>query len=169
MYGSRRNDCGSMTHKASIDDQGFRRDFEAHAFPAAQFKHRSHLRLAYVYLSEHGTDRAHQLMRQALLSFLAHSGIGASKYHETVTRAWIMAVRHFMNKTPGTQSFKGLVQQHPEMLDPRIMLTHYSAALLFSADARADQRFVESESVIADNILSILCVPLIIKERIAAR
>ena len=36
-----------------------------------------------------------------------------------------------------------------------------------SADARADERFVESESVIAENIISILCVPLIIKERIA--
>ncbi|HEX8173425.1 MAG TPA: sigma 54-interacting transcriptional regulator [Thermoanaerobaculia bacterium] len=42
-----------------------------------------------------------------------------------------------------------------------------SGQSVMSADARADHRFVESESVIADNILSILCVPLIIKERIA--
>jgi Nif-specific regulatory protein len=38
---------------------------------------------------------------------------------------------------------------------------------IMSADARADHRFHASESVIAENILSILCVPLIIKERIA--
>jgi Nif-specific regulatory protein len=38
---------------------------------------------------------------------------------------------------------------------------------VMSADARADERFVESESVIAENIVSILCVPLIIKERIS--
>jgi Nif-specific regulatory protein len=38
---------------------------------------------------------------------------------------------------------------------------------VMSADARADERFVESESVIAENIVSILCAPLIIKERIA--
>src|SRR5205823_6093939 len=42
-----------------------------------------------------------------------------------------------------------------------------SGQSIMSADARADARFVESESVIAENILSILCVPLIIKERIA--
>ena len=42
-----------------------------------------------------------------------------------------------------------------------------SGQSIISADARADQRFVESESVIAENILSILCVPLIIKERIS--
>jgi Nif-specific regulatory protein len=38
---------------------------------------------------------------------------------------------------------------------------------VMSADARADHRFVESESVIAENIVSILCAPLIIKERIS--
>jgi Nif-specific regulatory protein len=42
-----------------------------------------------------------------------------------------------------------------------------SGQSIMSADARADSRFVESESVIAENILSILCVPLIIRERIA--
>ncbi|HXG57597.1 MAG TPA: sigma 54-interacting transcriptional regulator [Thermoanaerobaculia bacterium] len=38
---------------------------------------------------------------------------------------------------------------------------------IMSADARADDRFADSESVIAENIVSILCVPLIIKERIS--
>ncbi|HEX9984695.1 MAG TPA: sigma 54-interacting transcriptional regulator [Thermoanaerobaculia bacterium] len=42
-----------------------------------------------------------------------------------------------------------------------------SGQAVMSADARADDRFVESESVIAENILSIVCVPLIIKDRIA--
>jgi Nif-specific regulatory protein len=42
-----------------------------------------------------------------------------------------------------------------------------SGQSVMSADARADKRFVESETVITENILSILCVPLIIKERIA--
>jgi Nif-specific regulatory protein len=42
-----------------------------------------------------------------------------------------------------------------------------SGQSIMSADARADARFVESESVIAENILSILCVPLIIKDRIS--
>jgi Nif-specific regulatory protein len=42
-----------------------------------------------------------------------------------------------------------------------------SGQAVMSADARADERFLESESVIVDNIVSILCVPLIIKERIS--
>ncbi|HSY51754.1 MAG TPA: sigma 54-interacting transcriptional regulator [Thermoanaerobaculia bacterium] len=42
-----------------------------------------------------------------------------------------------------------------------------SGQSVISADARADERFVESESVIAENIMSILCVPLVIRDRIA--
>lgn len=43
----------------------------------------------------------------------------------------------------------------------------HSGQSIMSADARTDERFTDSESVIAENILSILCVPLIVKERIA--
>jgi Nif-specific regulatory protein len=42
-----------------------------------------------------------------------------------------------------------------------------SGQSVISADARADERFTESESVIAENIMSILCVPVVIRERIA--
>jgi hypothetical protein len=125
-----------MKHTASLEDRNFRRDFESHTFPAAQFRHRAHLRLAYVYLCEHDTDEAHEMMRSAILSFLAHLGADRAKYHETVTRAWIMAVRHFMEKSPGSESFESLAQQHPEMLDSKIMLTHYSAEVLSSPEAR---------------------------------
>ena len=85
-----------MKHLLSVEDQDFRRVFETCKFPPAEFNHRAHIRLAYVYLSEHDTDSAHQLMRSALLSFLEYHGVDVSKYHETVTRAWIIAVRHFM-------------------------------------------------------------------------
>jgi Nif-specific regulatory protein len=42
-----------------------------------------------------------------------------------------------------------------------------SGQSVISADARTDERFVDSESVIAENIMSILCVPLVIRDRIA--
>src|SRR5690349_249569 len=130
-----------MRHQLSVQDQDFRTDFEAHAISPAVFNHRAHLRLAYIYLAEHDTDAAHQLMRRALLSFLNHHGIDTSKYHETMTQAWIMAVRHFMEKTASTASYDAFIEQNPRMLDSKIMLTHYTAEVLFSDQARAG--FVE--------------------------
>src|SRR5262245_61798454 len=127
--------------KLSAGDERFRTEFEACTFPPAEFGHRAHVRLAYIYLAEHDTDTAHQLMRGALLGFLQHHGIDISKYHETITRAWILAVRHFMQTSPDCESSDDFIEKNPLLLDSKIMMTHYSAEVLFSDEARA--KFVE--------------------------
>ena len=132
-----------MKHRVSTQDLDFRTQFESCEFPPALFSHRAHIRLAYVYLTRHDTDAAHQLMQNALLTFLEHHGIDASKYHETMTRAWIMAVRHFMEISPDCDSSEIFIQRNPRMLDSKIMLTHYSAEALLSDEART--RFVEPD------------------------
>jgi hypothetical protein len=130
-----------MNHQLSPEDQAFRAEFEACRFPPAEFHHRAHVRLAYVYLAEHDTDAAHQRMQSALVAFLRHHGIDVAKYHETMTRAWIMAVRHFMERTAASTSAESFIETNPRLLDSKIMMTHYSAEVLFSEEARA--RFVE--------------------------
>jgi hypothetical protein len=130
-------------HSPSDDDRRFRDDFEAGAVPAATFDHRAHVRLAYCYLAEGDADTALERMRTGLLAFLRHHGIAASKYHETITRAWILAVRHFMEISGASASADAFIEANPTLLDAKIMMTHYSAGLLFSDDARA--RFVEPD------------------------
>ena len=132
-----------MKHRVSSEDAAFRLAFEAGRVMPAQFDHRAHVRLAYVFLVELDSDGATAAMRSALNGFLAHHGIPAAKYHETLTRAWILAVRHFMERSPGTLSADELIARSPQLLDNKIMLTHYSASLLFSPEARAD--FVEPD------------------------
>lgn len=41
-----------------------------------------------------------------------------------------------------------------------------SGRSIISADARSDERFVDSETVIAENIVSTLCVPLVIRDNV---
>jgi hypothetical protein len=71
------------------------------------------------------------------------NGIDPGKYHETLTRSWILAVRHFMDRAPAAASADAFIAANPMLLDSKIMLTHYSASVLFSPDARA--RFVEPD------------------------
>jgi hypothetical protein len=82
-------------------------------------------------------------MRNDLLAFLERHRIDVAKYHETLTRSWILAVRHFMDRTPAASSADAFIAANSELLDRRIMLTHYSASLLFSPEARA--QFVEPD------------------------
>ena len=133
-----------MKHKTSSEDAAFCQAFEMGDVAPAQFDHRAHVRLAYVYLVEHEPEVATARMASGLQAFLRHHGLPAAKYHETLTRAWVLAVRHFMERSPGTDSADALVARHPELLDSTIMLTHYSAAVLFSAEARGT--FVEPDA-----------------------
>jgi hypothetical protein len=110
---------------------------EACTYPVSDFSHRAHLRLAYIYLSENGTDKSSELMRDTLGRFLQHYGVDPSRYHETMTRAWILAVHHFMNVTGTSSSADEFIDNNLEMLDTKIMMTHYSAGVLFSDEARA--------------------------------
>lgn len=132
-----------MTHQISSDDRRFLADLETGALEPARFDHRAHVRAAYIYLAEHEPDRAADRMRDTLRTFLRHHGIDVSKYHETITRAWILGVRHFMESSPFTPSADAFIDANPRLLDAKIMLTHYSATLLFSPRARAE--FVEPD------------------------
>jgi hypothetical protein len=132
-----------MSHTPSAEDGQFQSRFESCVLPPAEFDHRGHLRLAYVYLCDHDVDGAHALMRGALSRFLHHHGVDPTKYHETMTRAWLLAVRHFMELCPESNSGDAFMESDPRMLDSEIMMTHYSAELLFSDEAR--KQFVEPD------------------------
>ena len=102
-----------MKHEISEDDRRFRAEFEACRLSPAMFDHRAHLRLAFIYLVGNDADMAVALMRKALRAFLEHHGVDVSKYHETLTRAWILAVLHFMEITPSLSSADAFIAANP--------------------------------------------------------
>lgn len=132
-----------MEHQLSDSDNKFRFAFEQGSFPITDFDHRSHIRLAYVYLVGSETKDALHSMRTALHGFLVHNNINIAKYSETITQAWIMAVRHFMELTEISSSADDFINQNPRLLDPKIMLSHYSAETLFSDVAK--QSFINPD------------------------
>jgi hypothetical protein len=116
-----------MKHEVSKSDLEFLAAFEAGAYAPADFSHRAHVRLAYVYLATNDVERATTLMRAAIVNFLRHHGIAPTKYHETLTHAWVLAVFHFMHRTREALSADDFIDRTTILLDSRIMLTHYSA------------------------------------------
>ena len=124
-------------------DLGFLRAFEACELTPANFGHREHVRLAYIYLRLYSFDVALQTLRTGLQRLLAHLGAPASLYHETITRAWLLAVSHFMNAGPPTVSSEDFLTSSAVLLDKEIMLTHYQRETLMSPSARG--AFVEPD------------------------
>ncbi len=126
-------------HAVSVSDLAFRAAFDAGGIAPSAFDHRAHVRLAYVHLVEHGIAGAPQAMRASLQGFLATHGIAASKYHETLTRAWTLAVAHFMTRcgSEAFEAFEAFEAHGTPLFDSRVMLTHYTPGRLFSDMARA--------------------------------
>lgn len=129
-----------MSHKASRQDREFCLAFEAFEVDPGDFDHRAHVRLAYVYLCTMGPQQAAAAMKESLLGFLEHLGADPGKFHETMTQAWVSAVRHFMDLTEPCSSFEEFIEANASLLNAKIMLSHYSAEVLFSDAARA--RFI---------------------------
>ena len=125
-----------MSARPSITDLDFRERFEAGEVGPSEFDHRGHLRLAYTYLCEDPLGGARERMHGALSAFLARHGVDAGHYHETLTVAWLGALRHFMDEAGATGSFDELLAHDDRLLDKDIMLTHYSRERLFSDEAR---------------------------------
>jgi hypothetical protein len=133
----------SPSHQISAADRALLAEFESGALPPQQFGHREHVRMAYVFLVTHGPDAAASRLRCALQAYLSHHGIDPAKYHETMTQAWMLAVHHFMQKSPTQPSSEAFISTQPMLLDPQIMLTHYSATTIKSEAARTS--FVEPD------------------------
>ena len=123
-------------HRVSHEDRALVEAFEAGRLPAADFGHREHIRLAYVYLAEGDPEPAFRKMRDGLRRFLARHGVDPGKYHETLTRAWMLAVRCYMDRTPEADSAGAFVQQNADLLRKDLLLAHYSRERLFSEAAR---------------------------------
>ncbi|GMQ82713.1 MAG: hypothetical protein BMS9Abin05_2173 [Rhodothermia bacterium] len=130
-------------HLISTDDREFLSQFEARLFPENEFHHREHVRLAYILLTQHVAREAHARFRSGLKAFINYHGIEKSKYHETISRAWMLAVDLFMNQSDPSSSSEEFISQNPRLLKTEIMLTHYSRERLFSESART--AFVEPD------------------------
>ena len=125
-------------HSVSESDLRFAAKFEACEIDAADFGHREHLRIAYIYLAQHPFGEGFGKMEGGLRNLLAHLGAPPSKYHTTITTAWLLAVRHFMDECGPIADFQQFLEAGgARLLDQEIMSTHYSPEVLLSAEARS--------------------------------
>ena len=116
-----------------MDDAEFLRRFEDCTLE--DFRHRDHVRLAWLYLRAYGWDGALDRVRLGIRRFATHHG-AARKYHETMTVAWLALVAAAMEAEPGAAGFDDLLEAHPRLLESGALSEHYSPAVLASDLAR---------------------------------
>jgi hypothetical protein len=109
--------------------------FESCELPGESFRHKQHLRLAWVYLRRMPHEAAADAMERGVRRYAAHHG-AAQKYHHTMTLVWMKLVAAAMAAHP-SQDFEGLLRVHPALLDKLTPGRFYSSERLESSAARA--------------------------------
>jgi hypothetical protein len=125
----------------SRDDREFVRGVEDCSLPREEFRHRDHLRLAWLYLQEAPYEDALRRMAQSIRRYAASHG-ASQKYHHTVTLAWmrLVAAARAARSEP---SFDAFLEHHPALLDKTTLRRFYSDARIGSEPAR--ERWVEPD------------------------
>jgi hypothetical protein len=129
-----------------MDDGALLTAFESQTIPHAEWNHRAHVRVAYLYLVRHEFDAALDRMRrgiQALNLVLGVQDSLESGYHETLTHAFLRII-HTTIKTFGpAESSDEFCDQQPQLLQRKILRLFYSRARIVSWEAK--RTFVEPD------------------------
>ena len=131
----------------SLSDEELWLAFGASQLPAADWTHRAHLRVAWMFLKRYPLDEAHVLMRVGIIRLNVFHGLVETPsrgYHDTLTRVWLSLVAARM-KTTDAPSSGAFVDACIDSLGKDAVLRHYSRELVMSVRARAI--FVEPDLV----------------------
>ena len=133
-------DANQVPGVTAADDH-FLAAFTAGEIANQDFHHRDHLRLAWIQIRRLGLRRALEAVTAAIRQFAAGHGHG-DRYHETMTRFWLLVVAMGISRH-STLAFDELLAAEPHLLDKNLPYRHWSRERMGSEDAR--QRWVEPD------------------------
>lgn len=129
-----------------LGDDVFLRQFEECSLPRSEWRHRAHLKVAYLYLGMFSFDEAVVRMRAGIQAYNASQGIvdtPTSGYHETITLAWLRILDTTVREYGRAASADEFLDAHPQLGGQKILRLFYSRELMMSAAAKST--FVEPD------------------------
>ncbi len=122
---------------AVMDERGFVEAFEAATLPEERFRHRDHVRLAWLYLRDLPPAAALARFSDGLRRYACALG-KASLYHETITWAYLLLIHERRERLGPHESFEIFAEANPDLLawKPSILDSLYRPETLVSDLAR---------------------------------
>jgi hypothetical protein len=130
-------------------DAEFLAAFEAAAIPSERWKHRDHVRMAFLYLRDLSFDEALSRIRAGIRALNRANGVEDTPtegYHETATVAWAHVIASCIvhhGRPPATADFESFAQANPQLCARTLLRGYYTRERILSPEARAT--FVEPD------------------------
>ena len=125
-----------------MTDAEFLAAFENVTLSYAQWTHEAHVRMAFLYLRREDFENALPWVRERIGCYNRARG-NPNGYNETITVAFLRVVADRLAQHEIAPDFETFKATHPELLDSRLLMRHYSKPVLLAEDAKA--RFVEPD------------------------
>ena len=127
----------------ALTDAELLQRFESLTLPLEHWRHREHLRIAYLYLTRHDFETAAQKIGAGIRAHNASHGIAqtpTSGYHETQTMLWTHLLAATLVEYGPAESSEDFLDFHTQLAAVKLHRLYYSKERFVSAEARV--RFV---------------------------
>ncbi|PWT90064.1 MAG: hypothetical protein C5B54_07870 [Acidobacteria bacterium] len=118
----------------SLSDQDFLEAFESATIPNGEFKHKDHIRVAYLYLKRDGFKEGTKRIIEGIQNFARSKNL-PNLYHQTITLFWIQMVHQSISKRQ-VEPYEAFLECNPALQRKETIYEFYSPELLKSEEAR---------------------------------
>jgi hypothetical protein len=129
-----------------MTDDEFLSRFETQGFAHDEWRHRDHLRAAYLYLTRHDFETALTRMRTGIQALNASHHVPESLtrgYHETLTVAWLTLVAAMLTEYGPAGTADEFLDGQPQLCQKNALRFFYSRDRIVTPEAKAT--FVEPD------------------------
>ena len=115
-----------------MDDSEFLAAFESLSLPFAQWTHRAHVKVAFLYLRAHPFDKALARMQKGIKAYNAANKVPegpSSGYNETTTHAFLHLIAATMasyGQAMPTPTADAFCDSHPQLMTRHVLRFFYS-------------------------------------------
>ncbi|MBC8405960.1 MAG: hypothetical protein H8E15_12080 [Planctomycetes bacterium] len=138
-----------MKQANALNDEQLIQKFESCELPFEQWDHRTHVKVAFLYLRAHDFETALQKMRTGVQAYNAANRVPEGPlqgYNETTTHAFLRLINaviiHYKDAFP-TPSADEFCDTHPQLMSKHVLRFFYSAGHRLHPDAKT--QFVEPD------------------------
>lgn len=129
-----------------MDDDAFMAAFDGATIPKQRWRHRDHVRAAWLHLARAPFDEALPRLRAGIRRLNAAHGVVEAVdrgYHETLTHAWLRLVDTTRRAHGPEVDSDAFCDRHPHLLAPTLLRLYYTRDRIVSPEAK--RRFVEPD------------------------
>jgi transketolase len=122
-----------------LEDTDFIAQFEATTWPYALWRHRQHIKVAYIYLRRYPLEVAQQRVRERIKAYNASKNLPdglTTGYHDTMTQAWMHLVYFTLCEYGPAENADAFFDQHPQFWGKKALRFFYTKERFVTMEAK---------------------------------